>query len=216
MRGAQSCELYKKLPTAITRQQLELAHGEEYMRKRYPINQGVARGAGVRMEPLPWRHRFLIIICAVILAAGFFLAARQHFMSMEIGIKNSDMRKQLDDLEAEKRRLLFAREVAYSPDEIKRSALKIGFHEVSSEVPEAGVAEAVSNEPIQTRTDIVKVVSERPISQKSALTAENEKGGTAKYQEPPSAADRQRKPTVGGDKAAITSTAATAGLLKLE
>ncbi len=43
-------------------------------------------------------------------------------------MKNSRLRKQVDDLETEKRRLLLAREVAQSPNEIKRAALK---HNVS-------------------------------------------------------------------------------------
>jgi hypothetical protein len=58
---------------------------------------------------------------------GFFFAARQHFSSIEYGIKNSRLRKQLDELEAEKRRLLLAKEVSMSPIELMKAARKIGF-----------------------------------------------------------------------------------------
>lgn len=44
----------------------------------------------------------LIGIAVVIVCTGFFVAAGQHFWSMDYGIKNSRLRKQLDDLETEK------------------------------------------------------------------------------------------------------------------
>jgi hypothetical protein len=70
---------------------------------------------------------FLVIVCACIVAAGFFFAARQHFTSMEYGLKNSTLRQQLQDLETEKRRLILAREVAVSPMSIRKAAHEIGM-----------------------------------------------------------------------------------------
>ncbi len=65
-----------------------------------------------------------VLACATVLACGFFFAARQHFSSIDFGMKNSRLRKQIDDLESEKRRLLLAREVSLSPTELKKAAVK--------------------------------------------------------------------------------------------
>jgi hypothetical protein len=66
-------------------------------------------------------------ICAATVISGFFFAARQHFSSMDYGMKNSRLRRQIDELEAEKRRLVLSREVSLSPAEIKRAAKKVGL-----------------------------------------------------------------------------------------
>jgi hypothetical protein len=77
-----------------------------------------------------WRTIAVVIICGVALAAGFFFAARQHFLSMDMGFKNSKLRKQLEDLESEKRRLLLAREVSLSPIELKKAARVVASTDV--------------------------------------------------------------------------------------
>jgi hypothetical protein len=71
---------------------------------------------------ISWRILAVIVLCGAILASGFFFAARQHFSSMELGMKNSQLRKQLSDLEAENRRLSLAREVASSPMAIQKAS----------------------------------------------------------------------------------------------
>lgn len=76
---------------------------------------------------LPLSYLVVIAICGCVIAAGFLLAARQHFVSMDLGMKNSKLRKQLEDLETEQRRLVLAREVALSPREITRTARALGF-----------------------------------------------------------------------------------------
>lgn len=76
-----------------------------------------------------WKYFILTIVCACMLAVGFFFAAKQHFSAMDYGMKNSELRKQVQGLETEKRRLLLAREVALSPAEIKRSAKNLGFRD---------------------------------------------------------------------------------------
>ena len=80
----------------------------------------------------PWRYCLLTLICGAFLVVGFFGAARQHFSSIDFGIKNSRLRKQVDELEAEQRRMLLNKEVVMSPGEIKKSAKKIGFVEMSA------------------------------------------------------------------------------------
>jgi hypothetical protein len=97
---------------------------ENTTRLRTSANPAVAEGS------VPWRYFVLVAVCASVLAAGFFFAARQHFSAMELGIKNSNLRRQLDDLVAEKRRLMLEREVALAPAAIKRTARSLGFREI--------------------------------------------------------------------------------------
>ena len=51
---------------------------------------------------------------------------------MDLGMRNSKLRKQVDDLESENRRLTLAREIAISPAEITKTARHLGFMEVGS------------------------------------------------------------------------------------
>jgi len=67
--------------------------------------------------------------CCAVLVAGFFFAARQHFSSMEFGLQNSKLRRQVDELESEKRRLLVAREISMSPSELRKAAKRVGSDE---------------------------------------------------------------------------------------
>ena len=77
-------------------------------------------------EPKRWRTYSMMFVCGAVLVSGFFLAARQHFASMDYGMRNSRLRKQVDDLEAEKRRLILARETSLSPAEIKKPRRRRG------------------------------------------------------------------------------------------
>lgn len=97
-------------------------------KRRKPIERNERGSGGGR-----FKLYFLMFASLVILVSGFFLAARQHFSSIDYGIRNSRLRKQLDDLEAEKRRLMVSREIALSPSEIKKAAKKYGM---TSEVTE--------------------------------------------------------------------------------
>jgi len=108
------------------------------MRKQ---NSNQYQSKALSSNPLPWSYFVVLIACGCVLAAGFFLAARQHFTSMDLGIKNSKLRRQLEDLESENRRLLLAKEVSLSPGEIKRTARNLGFKEV--EMVQASVNAAV-------------------------------------------------------------------------
>lgn len=83
-------------------------------------------------DPIPWRYCLLTLVCGVFLVGGFFVAARAHFASIDFGIKNSTLKKQLEDLEAEKRRLQWLRETALSPGEIKKAAKKLGLTEINA------------------------------------------------------------------------------------
>ena len=83
-------------------------------------------------DPIPWRYCLLTLVCGIFLVGGFFVAARSHFASMDFGIKNSTLKKQVDDLEAEKRRLIWLKETALSPAEIKKAAKKLGLTETTA------------------------------------------------------------------------------------
>ncbi|MCY7374781.1 MAG: hypothetical protein LH472_02260 [Pyrinomonadaceae bacterium] len=103
-------------------------------RKKIPENkksQRTGRGNSGR-DPIPWRYCLLTLGCGSILVVGFFFAARQHFSSIDFGIKNSRLRKQIENLEGDKRRFMLAKEIALSPAEVKKAAQKIGFREMTA------------------------------------------------------------------------------------
>lgn len=102
------------------------------MKKRNLASKKRSKAAANGNEPKRWRTYSLMFLCSLLIVAGFFFAGRQHFSSMDYGMKNSRLRKQIDDLESEKRRLLLQREVAQSPAEIKKSAKRAGFNDAAS------------------------------------------------------------------------------------
>jgi hypothetical protein len=78
-------------------------------------------------KPSAWQYYATATACCVVLVAGFFFAARQHFSSMEYGLQNSRLRRQIDELQSEKRKLLLNREVSMSPIELRKAVRRIGF-----------------------------------------------------------------------------------------
>jgi uncharacterized membrane-anchored protein YhcB (DUF1043 family) len=93
-------------------------------------------------DPIPWRYCILTLVCGLALVVGFFFAARQHFSSMDYGIKNSKLRKQKSELEDAQRQLILDKEIALSPSEIKKAAKKLGLIEMTA----ANIAAFSSNE----------------------------------------------------------------------
>jgi hypothetical protein len=123
-------------------------------------------------DPIPWRYCLLTLVCGTFLVGGFFVAARSHFASIDFGIKNSSLKKQLEDLEAEKRHLLWLKETALSPAEIKKAAKKLGLTEttasnfvtVSSKVEEKSEKSlAAKNAPEKTKQLVEKTVDVKPV-----------------------------------------------------
>jgi len=108
------------------------------------------------VNPLTWRYLIVMLICGCVLAAGFFFAARQHFSSMEYGFNNSKLRKQLEDLESENRRLRHSREVSLSPGEIKKVARNLGFREI-----ESGIVMTAATD-VKSKISPVMVASKQP------------------------------------------------------
>lgn len=123
--------------------------------------------AATPSDTISWLYVLLTIICVAFLATGFFFAARQHFMAMDLGIKNSTLRKQVEDMEGEKRRLLLSREIVRSPGEIKRTAMKHGLRDAGDLF--APVEAATTQQP-ENRALVVK----------TAMTASAETNSTAK------------------------------------
>lgn len=107
----------------------------------------------------------LMGIFVAILVTGFFFAARQHFSSIDYGIRNSKLRKQLDDLETEKRRLLLAREVSVAPSQIKLAAKKLGIGGQDADILQAATVAKVAGGPAATASvkDTSKAGSQYPV-----------------------------------------------------
>lgn len=117
---------------------------------------------------LPWSYFVVIAICGCIIAAGFLLAARQHFVSMDLGMKNSKLRKQLDELESENRRLTLAREIAQSPAEITKTAKSLGFVETVIAPASPIQIAAASNTPASALRAVTNT-SGQAVSEKSLV-----------------------------------------------
>lgn len=108
----------------------------------------------------------LVFLCGGVLVSGFFFAAQQHFASMDYGMKNSRLRRQIDQLEAEKQRLVHAREVSLSPTEVKRSAKKLGM----LDAPSVGSNLQASADPIEVKAARPSAMSSQPLVQKISAT----------------------------------------------
>ena len=118
-------------------------------------------------RPLPspnWQYYATATVTCVILVAGFFLAARQHFSSMEYGLQNSRLRRQVDELESEKRKLMVSREVSLSPVELRKAVRRIGF----MDAPPPQMDSYTSHDRIAERTIINTVDSKRSDVEKPA------------------------------------------------
>jgi hypothetical protein len=89
-------------------------------------------------DPIPWKYCLLTLVCGLILVAGFFYAARLHFASMDYGMKNAKLRKQIEELNSEKRRHELLREIALTPAQIKKAAQKLGLTTMSANNIEVG------------------------------------------------------------------------------
>ncbi len=144
-------------------------------------------------DPIPWRYCLLTLVCGVFLVGGFFLAARSHFSSIDFGIKNSGLKKQIEDLESEKRRLTLLKEIALSPAEIKKAAKKLGltdltassFEAVRSDAdkPEAPPTVRNTEEKPKTVTVAEKSTGTKPVDKTGKETIQKDKPATAKKDE---------------------------------
>ena len=109
----------------------------------------------------------LTIACAAFLATGFFFAARQHFAAMDLGMKNSTLRKQIEEMEGQKRQLVLAREIVRSPAEMKRIAVSKGFRQRDAVAIAASMT--TSDKTLVERTSMVNPSATGPKPVKAFL-----------------------------------------------
>ena len=147
-------------------------------------------------QGISWKYSVLTLMCGAILVTGFFFAGKLHFSSMDYGIRNSRLRKQLDELESEKRRLLLSREISLSPGELLKSARKIGFTQTGDSPV---VAKAVQNvAPPKVKGAVTNV----PVVQKIVINKPVEPVKSAAAPKLVKAENQARKESNGRDKKA--------------
>lgn len=128
---------------------------------------------------LTWKFYSLVVLGALALSGGFFLAARNHFSSITYGFKNAELRKELGNLEDEKRRLILSREVALSPSEIGKAARLLGFSPMTaknietykSTEPVLAKKTAQPNQKVQVAGKIIASLNTHVPSRKESKTA---------------------------------------------
>ncbi len=111
------------------------------MKRKRVINERNSRVRRQR-DPLPWKYCVLTVICGLLLVSGFFLAARQHFTAIQLGMSNADLRTRLTKLKNENRRLLLSKERASTPAKIAKLATAYGF----TDTPQVVLYEAPENQ----------------------------------------------------------------------
>ena len=166
-------------------------------RKKLPNKNKTQRA---ERDSIPWRYCFLTLGCGLILVVGFFFAARQHFSSIDFGIKNSRLRKQIEELEGSKRRLILAKEIALSPAEIKKAAQKIGLREMTASNIEVYRPNAASTEkPAEKAAEKPKV--EKAVEEKVKQAAPTKSEAIKKEDKKPEREiQAEKKPQADRDK----------------
>lgn len=81
---------------------------------------------------IPWPFFAASISCGLILTAGFFYAAKQHFATVHYSMRNSEMRVAKEKLEADHRKLTAERATASSDSTIEKAGLKMGLIKFST------------------------------------------------------------------------------------
>jgi hypothetical protein len=155
------------------------------------------------IDPIPRRYCLLTMVFGFIIVAGFLFAARQHFGAINLGIENSELRKKRDELSTEQRRLRISREIAYSPLELEKAALKIGlqkttFADVAETMAYSNKSNSATEEPKIdnkkiavidkiAKKEIRSVVEDSPVDKSNPFPKDNQikitgKDGTVKRQ----------------------------------
>jgi cell division protein FtsL len=154
----------------------------------------------VRREraPIPWRYFLLSMFCSVILAVGFFNAAKQHFASVDYSMRNSEMRKEREKLEAEKRKLKVERELAGTQSAIEKAGIKMGLKKLDTQdfryIDPSGAVTAAT-------TAAEKSTKSTDSSDKTAALAGKNVAADTKTKPGPSLAKGAKNdPTAGGKK----------------
>ena len=167
------------------------------MKKRNCPRYASASGEAAERTPTTWLYVLLTVVCAGILAVGFFFAARQHFASMELGMKNSKLRKQIEEMEAQNRQLVLAREIVRSPAEVKRIAATKGFREKDLEFATANIpAASLPSNPLIQKTATVSPTNNASTDKKAVKTflpADKQDAAVKKEAKPKTGSDKRSK-----------------------
>jgi hypothetical protein len=174
------------------------------MRKRnLPINKTNPKMKRERAA-MPWRYFLMTVLCGLFLVVGFFFAASQHFSAIDYGMQNSRLRKQIDELETEKRQLMLAREIALSPAELKKAAKKMGLTAMTAsnievfrngsavEQPKAEKISTVKTEAKPAANTVAAVVKKAPEKEAKAEKTQKPEKRIEKKAEKKSGDTRER------------------------
>lgn len=171
------------------------------MSRKKTSRTAYAKNTKREQNPIPWKYCLLTLVCGLFLVTGFFFAARQHFSSIDYSIKNSKLKKQIEELESDKRRLVLAKEIALSPGEIKRAAKKIGLQEMTaSNIAVFPVAVTQQVKSLAEKVNFVKPKQEilsKPEETKEAVKKDEKKPANTVVKEEkktPNASEKQEKP----------------------
>ncbi len=117
-------------------------------------------------DPIPWRYCLLSLGLGLLLVGGFFVAARQHFTAMTLGINNSKLRQQREALQNELRQYQLAKEIALAPAELEKAAQAIGLQKIT-----ASHIDFIATE----KTDVKKAEAKPKLEKDSLWGKPNEK-----------------------------------------
>jgi hypothetical protein len=129
-------------------------------KKSQPKRSNVRREA----EPLPWKYCLVVLASGAVLVSGFLFAARTHFASINYCIGNAQLRKQLSELEAERRRLTLSKELAMAPAEIKKAARKLGLVDMTAMNIASVDTQTAPLTPPVTSSFVLRTVDTKPIA----------------------------------------------------
>ncbi|MDQ3257941.1 MAG: hypothetical protein M3R15_29335 [Acidobacteriota bacterium] len=78
-------------------------------------------------DPRAARRQILWLLCGLVLAAGFVVAARQKVAAVQYGYKYEELRRERASLLEEQQRLRLALEETNAPANLERAAREIGL-----------------------------------------------------------------------------------------
>ena len=73
------------------------------------------------------KRKLVLLACGVALCAGFAFAAQRQYAAVRYGYRSEELRREREQLLAERRRLLVALEETSSPAQLERAAREIGL-----------------------------------------------------------------------------------------
>ena len=100
----------------------------------------------------------MLLLCGLMIAAGFLYAGRQHFVALRYGYETENLRKVQAELAEEQRRFLIEREAALSPGRLERAARRLGMQPMqSSQIDPLENAGAAERKPTAAQETHAKV-----------------------------------------------------------